>query len=432
MGRPNVGKSTLFNRLLGRRKAVVSSTRGTTRDRLFGTLMWQGRALTLIDAGGMEPQPSHDLSRAVQRHVQQALREADGIVLLCDAQQGLIPADLMILERLRPLNKPIALAVNKLDDRAIVPPEFFSLGLPDPLPLSALHGRGAGELLDRIVHDQKGSAMNGQAADPTISVAIVGRQNVGKSSLLNALLREERAIVSPTPGTTRDAIDTELILDGAAIRLIDTAGLRHRRKVSDPVDHYAMSRTTEALAHCTVALVVLDATLGIARDDQRMLHHVADAGCGCVIAINKWDLLKARERSERDLASRVHHQASAVPYAPVIATSATTGFHVVDSLRLALRVAKACQRGADQTQAIAWLTKAWQSHPPPRWRGRVIRLHHAEWLPGRPNQLRLHLRPTGWLPRPYQQYLLKHLYDRPQVAGVPIRLVLRGPSQERR
>ena len=426
MGRPNVGKSTLFNRLIGRRQAIVSSTRGTTRDRLYGTLEWRGIPLTLIDAGGVELTRPEGLGAAIQRHVQEALREADGVVLICDAQDGLLPADALILDRLRRLNKPLLLAVNKLDDRPNVPAEFFSLGLHELFPLSALHGRGTGELLDRLVQ-QTAAPATPATHEPEISdlsVAIVGRQNVGKSSLLNALLRQERVIVSELPGTTRDTVDTELKLGGTRIRLIDTAGLRHRRKVKDPIDFYAMSRTTDAVRRCDVALVVLDATAGITRDDQRMLRHVAEAGCGCVIAVNKWDLITGGRRQQ--LPDAVHRQAASVPYAPVLAVSAKTGFQVADSLQLALRVARAMRRGLEDAQGLTWLQRAWQSHPPPRWRGRVIRLHDVEWLPGRPNHLRLTLRPVGWLPKPYQQYVLKQLYRHPQLSGIPIQLKLKA------
>ena len=432
-GRPNVGKSTLFNRLIGRRHAVVSATRGTTRDRLFGTLTWNGALLTLIDAGGMELKRTAGLAASVQRHVQQAVQEADGIVLVCDAQEGLVPADGLILQRLRRLNKPIWLAVNKVDDGPTMPAEFYTLGLAEPLPVSALHGRGTGELLDRLTRHftpPHGAGFTHVASasrrEAELSIAVVGRQNVGKSSWVNAVLRQERVIVSEMPGTTRDAVDTDVLVGETLICLIDTAGLRHRRKVREPVDHFAMLRTRDVLGRCDVALVLLDATQRMTRDDQRLLTTVAEAGCGCVIAVNKWDLVKGGR--EAALADMVHRQASSVPFAPVIAVSAKTGFHVMKSLELARQAAASIRRGLVQRLSLSWIQQAWKQQPPPRWRGRAIHLQRVRWSAGRPNALHLTLRPVGWLSRPYQQYLMKRLYTHHELAGVPVTLLLEGPT----
>lgn len=427
VGRPNVGKSTLFNRLLGRRQAIVSLTRGTTRDRITGTLEWGRTRVTLMDTGGLEVAQCEGMAAAVQANIQRALKEADGFVFVCDATQGVVPADAMIMERLRKTGKPVVVAVNKSDRQLIVPPEVFSLGVRQAWAISALHGRGISELLDEMVAAL--SIVPGRASDGSYeavpAVAIVGRQNVGKSSLVNALLKEERVLVTDVPGTTRDAVDTFVTVNGIVVRLIDTAGLRHRRKVRDPVDHVAMARTVEAIRRCEVALVVLDATQGVTRDDQRILSQVCDAGCGCVLVVNKWDLVGG---SERALAHTIHRAAPSAAFAPVLAVSAKSGVHVSESLECALRVSRAMQRRIAEAECLTLLKQAWRSQPPPRYRGRVIRLTKVQWLPGRPVRLELTLSPVGWLPRPYQHYLLKRFFAHPSLSGVPVRLVLKGPT----
>ena len=455
VGRPNVGKSTLFNRLLGARQAVVSTSRGTTRDRLYGQLEWRGQSLTLIDTGGFEFDASGSIGTAVQRHVQQALKEADGFLLVCDAQQGLVPADQMIMERLRKMGKPVVLAVNKLDHRPAVPPDFFSLGPAQPLAISALHGRGTGDLLDHLLKTFQAlrqeppcsdssafgltTARGGPGSGPhwdaprqppsLVSVAIIGRQNVGKSSLLNALLREDRVIVSEIPGTTRDAVDTRLVVNGTPICLIDTAGLRHRRKVRDPVDLFSMARSREAIGRCNVALVVLDGTTGVTTDDLRNVTQVCDAGRGLILLVNKWDLVKGG--SERRLTDAVHRAIPFATFAPVLAVSAKTGFHLPRVLTATLRVARAMRQGLADIDCVALLMKAWATHAPPRFRGRAIRLQSACWLPGHPVRVELITRPIGRLPAPYQHYLLKRFHEHPKLSGVPIRLIVKEPAGSR-
>lgn len=430
IGRPNVGKSTLFNRLTGRRTAVVSPARGTTRDRLYGRVEWRGRPWTLIDMGGMELAKPSGLGEAVQEQIRQARQEADGFVLVCDAQDGLLPADELILESLRKNGKPIVLAVNKADTRPVVAPEFAGLGLAEALPVSALHGRGIGELLDLIGERfGPGQASPAQAPLPPerpVAVAIVGRQNVGKSSLVNALLREERMIVSSVPGTTRDAVDVVLQVDGRPVRLVDTAGLRHRRKVKSPVDFFSMGRTVQALERCDAALLLLDATQGITRDDQRIIARVCHEGCGLALLVNKWDA--APEADERQLTDRVHRALPEAVFAPVIAVSAKTGFQVHRALRLGLRIAAGKRRGLTPQECTALLKRAWAHQTPPRYRGRLIQLKRAHWLDGRPARVEIFTHPIGRLPGPYQHYLLKRLYAHEPLSGIPLRLLIRGPD----
>ena len=432
IGRPNVGKSTLFNRLIGVRKTVVSSTRGTTRDRIYGRVEWRGLPFTLIDTGGFDFAAAGGLAMAVQQQVQQALHEADACLLVCDAQEGLLPADEMILERLRPFGKPVILAINKMDHRLVVPPEFFSLGITPPFPVSAMHGRGTGELLDHLVKEfVRPRSAHGpsevSSPRPAVAMAIIGRQNVGKSSLLNAFLREERVIVSAMPGTTRDAVDTPLTVDGQPILLIDTAGLRHRRKVRHPVDLFSMSRTLEAIERCDVALLVLDGTQGVTRDDQRIVAKVCDVGRGLMLLVNKWDLVRGgNEQKLRDAIRRALPFAS---FAPVLAISAKTGFQVPRALTATLQLIRSMQRGLSEEECTRLMQHAWAAHPPPRFRGRVIRLKQARWLADRPPRLELITSPIGRLPTPYHRHLLKSLHAHPRLAGIPVTLVVKDPPK---
>ena len=450
MGRTNVGKSTLFNRLVGARKTVTSSTRGTTRDRVYGQTEWNGVVMTLIDTGGFElaDRPSRSalrghldggrfaggegLSRAIQSQIQQALQDADAFLFVCSVQEGLVPADELILKRLRTAGKPVVLVVNKADHQLVVPPDFFTLGLSDAFPVSALHGHGTGDLLDHLVRrlapplqDPAGPGPTRGTASPPLAVAIIGRQNVGKSSYLNALLQEDRVIVSEMPGTTRDAVDTLLRIHGQPVQFIDTAGLRHRRKVKDPVDFFSMSRTRDVLERCDVALVLLDATQGVTRDDHRIVTRVCELGRGLVLLVNKWDLVKGGSAARMTQVVR-----RAIPYAafaPVLAVSAKTGFQVPRSVTTLMRVVRTMRQEMTDVDCTKLLRDAWQAHTPPRFAGRVIRLTRARWISGRPVRVELITSPIGCLPVPYQHYLLKRLHQHPRLSGVPLQLVVTGP-----
>lgn len=440
VGRPNVGKSTLFNRLIGSRTAIVSPLRGTTRDWICGRTRWRDRAVTLIDTGGVEFAPATAVSEAVQGQIRRALQQADGVLFVCDAREGVVPADEELMARLRRLGKPLVVAVNKMDDQTVVPPEFYRLGVAHLYPISALHGRGIGELLDHLVagsgvraadDDRERAAPMGRDGRPgVLAVAIVGRANVGKSSLLNALLREDRVAVTEVPGTTRDAIDSSLIVNGRSVVLIDTAGLRHRRKVKSPVDLFAMARALDAIERCDVALVLFDATQGVTQDDRRIVSRVLAVGRGLVLLLNKWDLV--RGTNQRRLAEAMRQTLPVTACAPVLACSAKTGFHVTQALATALRIGGVMQQGLPDAACQQFIEQAWSAHVPPRYRGRPVRLLHARCLPGRPMRVELATAPAGWLPVPFQRYLLKRLQGQPHLAGVPLRLSIEGAGTPRR
>ena len=445
VGRPNVGKSTLFNRLIGARKTVVSSVSGTTRDRVYGCITWRGVPLRFIDTGGVEFGKVEGLAAVIQQHIHLALQEADEFVLVCDAQKGLTPADELIMAAIRKTGRPIALAANKLDHDAVAPADFFSLGTSHVHAVSALHGRGVGELLDDLVErlprahlsvsgstGRESQAHRQAASHQTPAIAIVGRQNVGKSSLLNAWVRQERVIVSEVPGTTRDAVDTYLMVNDIPLALIDTAGLRHRRKVTTSVDFFSISRTLGAIRRADVAAVVLDATQGVTRDDRRIVAHVCQVGCGLVLLVNKWDTIKGG--SERRLTQAIQRELPAASFAPIIAISAKTGFQVARSLTRVLEVLRASRRGLADAECLTLLQQAWARQPSPRIHGRTVRLRQARWVPGRPPRIEVVVSPINRLPLPYERYLLKQVHAHPSLSGIPIRLAIRtlGRSDSRR
>ncbi len=430
VGRPNVGKSTLFNRLVGHRKAVVSPASGTTRDRLYAEVAWRRSTVTLIDSGGLEFTEEAGLPGDIQRHIRRGLEQADGFMLVLDAQAGLLPADRMILDDLRKTGKPVILAVNKSDRRLAVPPEFHELGVAEAFAVSALHGYGTGDLLDALISRFPSEPASAAASDVRpLALALVGRQNVGKSSLMNAVLREERVIVNDMPGTTRDAVDTLLSFEGAPVLLIDTAGLRHRRKVRSPIDLFAMSRTLQAIARCDVALLVLDATQGVTRDDQRIAAQIAERGRGLVILVNKWDLVKGVK--ERALPETIRRTLLPAMGAPVIAVSAKTGYQVPQGLQKARRVGAAMERGLSEAECLGLIQAAWRSQPIPRFRGRPVKLRSVRWTNGRPAVAELLTSPVGWLPLPMRRAIQKRFALHPRLSGVPVHIIVTAADRRR-
>lgn len=428
VGRPNVGKSSLFNRLIGQRKSVTSSVRGTTRDRIIAATEWNGVSLTFIDTGGRELKHQPGLEASVQSQVLRAVRDADICMLVCDGHEGWLPADQKILEELRAFGKPIAAVINKMDDQVIVPPDFFASGLKSIFPVSAIHGRGTGDLLDFLTNRAREGKSGHEPAKTDWSLAIVGRQNVGKSSLLNRIIGDERAIVSDAPGTTRDVVDSLLKIGDKTIRVLDTAGLRHRRKVRNPVDTFSMMRTRQAIDRSDVVWLVLDATLGVANDDRRIINEVCEAGSGLLLIANKWDLLPKGD--EAVMIKTLRRLLPTTAFAPIVAVSAKTGYRVHATMQETQRVIDTMRRGVSEEVCVGFLRRAWESHLPPRYRGRAIKLKTARWVPGKPARLILNTVPIGKLPTPYQHYLIKRLYANPRFLGQPVKLLIEGPQEK--
>src|SRR3954466_8445021 len=374
VGRPNVGKSTLFNRLLGGRPAIVSEHPGTTRDRHFGDAEWQGRRFWGGDTGGLGPGSDDSMDRAIRQQVDFALDESDVILFLVDGREGIHPLDEAIAERLRKAGRPVLLAVNKLDnlEHSTEQYAFYSLGFGDPLGVSAAVGKGSGDLLDAVV--ERLPPYDPAEADETINVAVVGRPNVGKSSLVNRLLGEERHVVAPQAGTTRDAIDSVLRYNGKNLNFIDTAGLRRRAKVEDDLEFYSTLRTERAIERAQVCVLVVDAVVGLHNQDLRIATEAWDHGCGVVVVVNKWDLVGGKDantakRGQDELIAK----APFLRHVPFVYVSALTGQRARKVLDLILEVAEYRERRVPTAEVNRVLAALLDRSAPPQKPGEEVK-----------------------------------------------------------
>jgi GTPase len=378
VGRPNVGKSSLVNRVIGGREAIVEASPGVTRDRQGFSAEWAGRLFEIVDTGGLEPGAGEGMRDQVARQARLAMDIADAVVFVVDAQTGLHADDLAIAQELRPFTKPVVVAANKVDDATMEGEvaSFYRLGLGDPCPVSALHGRNSGDLLDRVVAllPDEGEAQD----DVWASVAIVGRPNVGKSSLVNALLGDYRAIVDATPGTTRDPVDSLLdIPDGRRLRLVDTAGMRRRVKIDDPIEYFSWLRSRRTLARVDVAVLVVDASSGVTSHDQRIAQEIVDSGRACVVALNKWDLTSDEEGDRSRLEREVVLRLRFLPWATTARTSALTS-RGIGRLLPAIEGAVASHRRRLGTSEVNRMVRdAQERRPHPRSGGRSVRVLYA-------------------------------------------------------
>ena len=384
VGFPNAGKSTLVNRLAGGREAVTDAEPGVTRDRRALPCEWNGLRFKLIDTGGMDLADSDELARAVQAQARTAIDEADAILLVVDARAGLGPGDAELADLLRRSPKPVLVAANKIDspgDEA-TGAELHSLGLGEPLPVSATHGLGTGDLLDRVTGVLDGGPGAEESPAEAPRVAIIGRPNVGKSSLLNRLLGSERVIVSERAGTTRDPVDTELEFDGRDVVLVDTAGLRRRSKVAGTVGYYAQMRSERAAERADAAIVVCDASEGLTSEDLRVGELAMKSGCATVLAFNKSDLVKGGEFDVEDTRARAHKKLRLRP--PLLTCSALTGKGVEAVLREALALAERAGERVPTPELNRFVSSVVAERPPPAKRGRRLRLYYAAQVERRP------------------------------------------------
>jgi len=432
VGRPNVGKSTLFNRIVGGRRAIVSEQAGTTRDRHFGEAEWGGRTFWIVDTGGLVPDSSGSMDRAIRRQVELALTESDLIVFLVDGKEGLLPVDRAIADRLRSADRPVLLVVNKLDDleRSTAHYDFYELGFGEPLGMSAAVGKGSGDVLDAIV--ARLPPRKGDEADPAIGVAVVGRPNVGKSSLANRLLGEERHLVAPEAGTTRDAIDALLRFRGKALNFIDTAGLRKRTKVEDDIEFYASLRTRRAIDRADVCVLVVDAALGLHTQDLRIATEVWDRGAGLIIAVNKWDLIEEKDANTARRGQEVlAEQAPFLRDVPFLYVSALTGQRVRNLLDLILEVAADRARRVPTSEVNRVLEQLVQRAAPPQKPGEEVKLLYASQIGTAPPTFAIVSNRPDEVLESYQRYLVHGFRAAWGFAGSPVRLKLkrRGPRR---
>lgn len=433
VGRPNVGKSTLFNRLVGAQVAVVHGEPGTTRDRVYGNVEWGGREFTLVDTGGIAFEGIDELQEAVTAQVELAIHEADLIVFLTDLRDGPLGPDFDVAKRLRRTDKPVLLVANKGDsarDRVNLV-EFYELGLDQPVVVSAIRGTGTGDLLDEVVRSLPDEPEPPPEMDEDrIPVAIVGRPNVGKSSLLNAIVGKSRAVVSELPGTTRDAVDTDLQHGEHPLRLIDTAGIRRRGRVERGVETFSVLRAMKAIDRAEIAVILIDAQDGVTAQDAHVAGYVHESQKGCVIAVNKWDLVTPESDSGTTYLGLVRKGLHFLDYAPVVFIAAKTGLHVSRLLDQVVAVAAERDRRLPTSDVNDFVQKVVSAHPYAR-KGKALKIFYATQAAVRPPTFVFFVNEPELLHFAYRRFLENQLRRAFGFEGTGIRLVFRRRGQER-
>jgi len=422
VGRTNVGKSTLLNRLAGRRIAVVADLPGTTRDRVFAFISWQERELTVVDTGGWQTSPSTSLEQKVKQQVEAAIAQADAIIFLVDAKDGPIAADEEIADILRAANRPIILTVNKVDSakHANQVADFYHLGIGEPIPISAHHNRGIDELMDAVLASLPPQPIS--IAEPgEAKLAIVGRPNVGKSTLLNTLLGDERAIVHESPGITRDSLDAIIRWSGKEILLVDTAGIKRRGRVGTGVDYYSLLRALQAINRCDVALLLIDASEFITAQDMHIAGYIIEVGKGIILLVNKWDLVPQEQRQE--FKHSVEQRLRFAHYIPIIYISAKLEQGINRILPQAWEIWQERQKQIPQSEVDELVKQAVGSHPPPRTGSRRLHIARAYQDESQPATFVLKVNDPKLVHFSYQRYLQNKLRSGFGFRGVPLKLI---------
>ena len=428
VGRQNVGKSTLLNRLAGKRVAIVDGLPGTTRDRIMAEVSVPGHEFTIVDTGGLELSPDSTVAQGINEQVVVAITEAEAILFLVDVRDGLVPTDLEIAERLRKTSKPVVLVANKADnakyEAGVV--EFYELGLGEPVAISAYHGRGIPELLDRLALLLPAPSLP-SAAPEAVGVAIVGRPNVGKSTLLNAVLGGERAIVDDVPGTTRDALDTLVDFEGESVLLIDTAGIKRRGRIEGGVGRYSVIRALRAIERADVALLVLDAAELVTAQDMHIAGYIQQAAKGVIIIVNKWDLVKtgSREECSRYLRSQFRF----VSYAPVMYTSAKLGWGVAKIMPQVRRIYRERLKRLSTAAVNSVVQQAAAAHSLPRKGNRQLKVLYATQAEVNPPTFVFFVNYPQLMHFSYQRYLENRLRQAFGFEGTPIRFVFKTRAE---
>jgi GTP-binding protein len=438
VGRPNVGKSALFNRILGERRAIVDPMAGLTRDRLYAESEWRGRRFVIVDTAGLvlgkdrdEVPEQRELRRRMEEQSRLAIEEADIVLFVLDVREGLTAIDRDIAELLRKSRTPVLVVANKADGRGreMLAHEFYELGLGDPWVISALHGTGSGELLDAVV--ERLPPPRPEVVDDGVAgrVAILGRPNVGKSSLVNALIGDERSLVTAVPGTTRDPVDTTVVFQGRRVLLIDTAGIR-RPGLTRGVEQYSLLRGLRAMERADIGIVVIDARDGITAQDVHIAGYVVEAGRGLVLVLNKWDLLTPEEKEEKVWRRKVREQLSFAPWAPISYVSAKTGQRVAQPLEVALKVVEERRRRVTTPELNRWLRATLGQRDTPTRKGRPLRLLYATQAESATPTFVFFVNDPELVHFSYKRFLETQLRKTFGFEGTPIRLVFRRRGEE--
>jgi GTPase len=434
VGRPNVGKSTLFNRITGERKAIVHDLPGVTRDRNYGTAEWSGRKFLVIDTGGFEPAAEGALKKQVQEQTRLAIEEADAILFLFDGKAGLHPIDRDAVDELRKVRKPVFFAANKIDSPARENGlyEFFRLGVDEILPLSAEHNLGVGEILERVVKSfPEETETEPETETKPVALAVVGRPNVGKSTLVNRLLGYERSVVDVTPGTTRDAVDTPLFFAGTTCTLIDTAGIRRKARIVDRVERYSVVRSLGSIDRGDVIIYLIDASEGVTSQDAQILAYAAERGKALVLVVNKWDAVAEEKKEPRKYREEVYYKLPFVDFAPVKFISAATGQGVGKMMAAVKSVGSAYRLKVATSPLNQALRAIFAKNPPPLAHGKPVKFFYATQVGTAPPTFALFVSFAAGIAPSYERYLVHQLRQALGLEGAPLRLLFRGRREER-
>lgn len=427
VGRPNVGKSTLFNRIIKQRLAIVEDTPGVTRDRLYAKSNWLDREFLLIDTGGLTDERD-PIQTQIRKQVELALEEADVIIMVTDGREPLTTSDYQVAELLRKTQKPVVLGVNKIESYpAVADPEIYSLGLGEPILISADHGLNIGDLLEAALSHVKMDLETED--DDLIRVTFVGRPNVGKSSLVNALLGEERVIVSDLPGTTRDAIDTPLRLNGMNYLLVDTAGIRRKSKVDEAVEYYSVLRAIRAVERSDVIIMVLDATEVITEQDLKIAGIIKDAGKACLILINKWDLVEKDNSTAGNFEEQIRRELGFLDYAPLLFVSAKTGQRLGKILSLVNLVMESYTFRISNNRINEVIGEITALHQPPTVKGKMLKIYYTKQIKVKPPTFQFSVNNPDGMHFSYQRYLENKLREYFGFVGTPIRFQLKTKNE---
>ncbi|MDH4162450.1 MAG: ribosome biogenesis GTPase Der [Nitrospirota bacterium] len=439
VGRPNVGKSTLFNRIVGRYLAIVEDMPGVTRDRNYADCQWEGKQFLLVDTGGFEPETVDPMYLKMREQTTLAVEEADYIIFLMDGQDGLLPADLEVAQRLRASGKTVFYAVNKVDGERHeeMLTDFFRLGVERFHSLSAKHGSGFSDLLDEVAAllpeppaESAGTAAEGAPERSVPRIAIIGRPNVGKSSFVNSLLGEDRMIVSPVSGTTRDAIDSLYTYYGKQYLLVDTAGIRSRGRISQGVEKYSVMRAMKSVGRCDVALVLLDASEGITEQDERIVGLAHEEGKGIIIILNKWDLVEDKEQAYKKFMDDVRLRLKFADYAPVLTISAVTRQRVTKVFDEIDRIVESRNRHIPTAELNRLFERITAHHEPPIYRGKRVKYYYVTQAGVRPPTFALFVNYPAGVHFSYTRYIENHLREAFDFYGTPLRIRARQRRAE--